>query len=167
MFKYAILQKRSLPHLALISALIYLLYVAISTIQNTRNPTQSTDPATESNQPAQEHRQTKQMDFLVIKDWHLFGQPTSSTAQNTGRLPETQQQLKLLGVFFLPDKKKASFAIIETEDHLQKRYRPGDALPGGSILTSIAKEQVILMRNEQPESLSMDREKPGLLLKAN
>jgi hypothetical protein len=33
-------------------------------------------------------------------------------------------------------------------------------------LQSIAKEQVILMRNDQRESLSMDREKSGLLLKA-
>jgi len=166
---FAILQNRSLPHVALIPALAYLLYVAISTIQASGNPKQLATLTAESEQLDQEKTEKKQMDFLVIKDWHLFGQPVVIPAQNSKQHEtpqETQQQLKLLGVFFLPDQKKASFAIIETDDHLQKKYRPGDELPGGSTLQSIAKEQVILMRNDQPESLSMDREKTGLLLKA-
>ena len=110
------------------------------------------------------------MDFLVIKDWHLFGQPAAISAQNSdqrGTPQETQLQLKLLGVFFLPDQKKASYAIIEADDHLQKKYRPDDELPGGATLQSIVKEQVILLRNNQRESLSMDRKKTGLLLKTN
>jgi hypothetical protein len=169
-FKYAILQNRSLPHVALIPALAYLLYVAISTIQASGNPKQLPALAAESEQLDQKKTEKKQMDFLSIKDWHLFGQPVAIPAQNSKQYEtpqETQLQLKLLGVFFLPDQKKASsYAIIETDDHLQKKYRPGDELPGGSTLQSIAKEQVILMRNDQRESLSMDREKSGLLLKA-
>ncbi|MDO9399486.1 MAG: type II secretion system protein N, partial [bacterium] len=63
----------------------------------------------------------------------------------------------------MPDQKNASYAIIEADDHLQKKYRPGEELPGGSTLQSIAKEQVMLLRNNQRESLSMDRKKTGLL----
>lgn len=169
MSNYAILQNRSLPHVALIPALAYLLYVAISTIQAYGNPKQLVTLTAESEQLNQKTTEKKQMDFLVIKDWHLFGKPAAIPAQNSKQHEtpqETQQQLKLQGVFFLPDQKNASFAIIEADDHLQKKYRPGDELPGGSTLQSIAKEQVILMRNDQLESLSMDREKTGLLLKA-
>jgi hypothetical protein len=164
-FKNAILLNKSLPHVALIPALAYLLYVAISTIQAYGNPRQLATLTAESEQLDQEKTEKKQMDFLVIKDWHLFGQPAALSAQNSEQ-QETQLQLKLVGVFFLPDKKNASYAIIEADDHLQKKYRPGDELPGGGILQSIAKEQVIQMRNHQRESLTMDRKKTGLLLKA-
>jgi len=157
-----------MPYAALIPALAYLLYVAISTVQTFDNPVSVVTLTAESEQLGQEKTETKQMDFLVIKDWHLFGQPVATPVQNSEQHEtpqETQLQLKLLGVFFLPDQKKASYAIIEAEDHLQKKYRPGDELPGGTTLQSIAKEQVILLRNHQRESLSMDRKKSGLLLK--
>jgi len=159
-----------MPHVGLIPALAYLLYVAISTIQVSDNPEQLTVLTAESEQLGQEKTETKKMDFLAIKDWHLFGQPSVISAQNSEQHntpQETQLQIKLLGVFFLPDQENASYAIIEADDHLQKKYRPGDELPGGSTLQSIAKEQVILLRNNQRESLSIDRKKTGLLLKIN
>lgn len=168
MFKYPILQNRSLPHVALIPALAYLLYVAISIVQASGNPEQLPNLTIESEQLDQEKTEKKQMDFLVIKDWHLFGQSSVTVAQNSeqnGTPQETQLQIKLLGVFFLPDQKNASYAIIEADDKSQKKYRPGDELPGGVTLQSIAKEQVILLRNNQRESLSMDKEKIDLLLK--
>lgn len=157
-----------MPNVALIPALVYLLYVAISTIQASGNSEFVAVLTAESEQLDQEKNEKKQMDFLVIKDWHLFGQPAAISAQNSDQHDtpqETQLQLKLLGVFFLPDQKKTSYAIIEADDHLQKKYRSGDELPGGITLQSIAKEQVILLRNDQRESLSMDRKKPGLLSK--
>lgn len=170
MFKYAILQNTSMPHFVLIPALAYLLYVAISTVQAFDNPEQSAIPTADSEQLGQEKIETKQMDFLVIKDWHLFGQSEAISVQNSeqqGAPQATELQLKLLGVFFLPEQKRNSYAIIEADDHLQKKYRPDDELPGGATLQSIAKEQVILLRNNQRESLSMDRNKTGLLLKTN
>lgn len=157
-----------MPYAVLIPALAYLLYVAISTVQAFDNPESVVALTAESEQLGQEKTETKQMDFLVIKDWHLFGQSAAISAQNSdqrGTPQETQLQLKLLGVFFLPDQKKASFAIIEADDHLQKKYRPDDELPGGATLQSIAKEQVILLRNDQRESLSMDRKKIGITVK--
>jgi hypothetical protein len=157
-----------MPHVALIPALVYFLYVAVSTIQASGHPEFAVAPAAESEPLDQDKAETKPMDFLVIKDWHLFGEPAAISAQHSEQHEtpqETQQQLKLLGVFFLPDQKNASYAIIEADDHLQKKYRPGEELPGGSTLQSIAKEQVMLLRNNQRESLSMDRKKTGLLFK--
>lgn len=82
-FKYAILQNTSMPHLVLIPALAYLLYVAISTVLAFDNPEQSAVLTVESEQLDQEKTETKQMDFLVIKDWHLFGQSAVISAQNS------------------------------------------------------------------------------------
>jgi hypothetical protein len=155
-------ENKAMPHVTLISALAYLLYVGIVTIQTSGNPALVAALASESEQPTQEKIEKKQMDFLLIKDWHLLGRPGAITALNSGQqaIPqETQLQLKLLGVFFLPHQKKTSYAIIETDDHIQKKYRPGDEVPGGTTLHSIAKQQVILLRNNQRESLSMEREK--------
>jgi hypothetical protein len=159
-----------MSHAALIPALAYLLYVAFSTFQTSGHNEQLAALTADSEQLGQDKTEKKQMDFLLIKDWHLFGQPAVINAQSheQNETPqETQLQLKLLGVFFLPDQKSSSYAIIEADDHLQKKYRPGDELPGSVTLQSIAKEQVILLRNNQRESLSMDRKKTGLLLKTN
>jgi hypothetical protein len=167
-FKYTILQSRSLPHIALVFAIAYLLYVAISIILVVINPKPLANFTAEAEQPYQEEIESKQIDLLAIKDWHLFGQAPSVANQISDQnavLAETQLQIKLLGVFFLPDQKNASYAIIEVDDKSQKKYRQGDELPGGIILQSIAKEQVILLRNNQRESLSMNREKIDLLPK--
>ncbi|MEI6335183.1 MAG: type II secretion system protein N [Methylococcaceae bacterium] len=166
MFKYKILQNQSLPKVALIPALAYLLYVANPIIQDFGSSKTRVIITADSEPLIQEKPENKQRDFLLIQDWHLFGQPPSDAAQlsaQNGTPQETQLQIKLLGVFFQPDQKNASYAIIEADDKSQKKYRPGDELPGGITLQSIAKEQVILLRNNQRESLSMGRNKTGLL----
>ena len=166
MFKYTILQNQSLPKVALIPALAYLLYVAMPIIHDFGTPKPLAIITADSEPLSQEIIENKQRDFLLIQDWHLFGQPPSDaahTADQNGTPQETQLQIKLLGVFFQPDQKNASYAIIEADDKSQKKYRPGDELPGGITLQSIAKEQVILLRNNQRESLSMNRNKTGLL----
>lgn len=168
MFKYATLYNSSLPHFALIPALAYLLYVAISTINASGNLDSMAPQTSEAELLGQEKIEIKPIDFMVIKDWHLFGQAAVIPTQNSEQHDtpqETQLQLKLLGVFFLQDQNNASYAIIEAEDHLQKKYRSGDQLPGGVTLQSIAQQQVMLLRNQQRESLSMDRKKTESLLK--
>ncbi len=155
----------SIHNVATIASLGYLFYAVVSAMQAFSNPKLANSPAFEPGPLAQETMVTRQMDFMVIKDWHLFGQPETTAAQNGGKneIPqETQLQLKLLGVLFLPNQKKTSYAIVEAEDHVQKKYRPGDAMPGGVTLESIAKGQVIILRNNQRESLSMDRDKTNL-----
>jgi type II secretory pathway component PulC len=155
----------------LLIALVYLVYViaaSINSIQQTPS-----DLVVEPIRQGVETAKQEAMDMTAIKDWHLFGQPPEQTLPGQGlasgdnAIPqETKLQLKLLGVFFLPGQgnKKSSYAIIEAEDHVQKRYQSGDELPGSATLESIAQEQVILRHNQQNELLSMDRKK-GILLK--
>jgi type II secretory pathway component PulC len=76
---------------------------------------------------------------------------------------KTDLPIKLLGIFLLPNQDKNSYVIIEDDAKEQKKYHLGDELPGGVTLLSIAKEQVILLRNQQSESLSMEKERSGLL----
>jgi Type II secretion system protein C len=152
----------SVTLVATIAAIGYLLYVFFLVIQTFNNPNLEKPLSIEQGQKVQE---TKPLDFTAIKDWHLFG---LTAAQNDGVneiAHETQLQFKLLGVFFLSSQNKNSFAIIETEDHVQKKYRPGDEVSGGITLLSIAKGQVILLHNNQREFLSMDRDKANLLAK--
>jgi type II secretory pathway component PulC len=158
----------SVPLVATIGAIAYLLYVVFLVIQAFSNPKLENSLALEQEQSAQEVQETRRLDFMAIKDWHLFGAAETTETQHAGinEIPqETQLQFKLLGVFFLPNQKITSYAIVETDDHLQKKYRPGDAMPGGVTLESIAKYQVIILRNNQRESLSMGRDKTNLLAK--
>lgn len=162
--KYIFFEYGTLANAVFLVALAYLI-ILISTVPASYKAEQLTDPIFEVEQPALEKSEKNKMDFLLIKDWHLFGNPDVSTEQKgvlNDEPQETQLQIKLLGVFFLPNQKKTSYAIIESEDKIQKKYRLGDELPGSITLQSITKEQVILLRNQQPESLSMDRKKTGL-----
>jgi general secretion pathway protein C len=161
--RHYLIEFQSLPYIAVIPALFYLLYVVTSSSnQLVNSSTQIHDSVVEPEQITQASLENKQMNFLTIKDWHLFGQLDTTVIQNS-EPQKTQLQIKLLGVFFLPNQKKSSFAIIEGEDKLQKKYRLGEELPGGVTLQAIDKEQVILLRNQQPEFLSMDKTKTGLL----
>lgn len=115
----------SVTLIATIAAIGYLLYVVFLVIQTFNNPKLETTFAVGQPQKAQE---TKKLDFTVIKNWNLFGQPETSAAQYGGanEIPqETQLQFKLLGVFCLPSQKKNSFAIIEADDHVQKKIPSG------------------------------------------
>ena len=161
--RHYLIECQYLPYIAVIPALFYLLYVVTSSSnQLVNSSTQIHDSVVEPEQITQASLENKQMNFLIIKDWHLFGQLDTAVIQNS-EPQKTQLQIKLLGVFFLPNQKKSSFAIIEGEDKLQKKYRLGEELPGGVTLQAIDKERVILLRNQQPEFLSMDKTKTGLL----
>jgi Type II secretion system protein C len=158
----------SAPLVATIGAIGYLFYVVFLVVQTFSNPRLEKSLALGQEQSAQETQETRRLDFTAIKDWHLFGQTEMTETQHGGinEAPqETELQFKLLGVFFLPSQKKTSYAIVEADDHVQKKYRPGDEMPGGVTLESIAKEQVIILRNNQRESLSMDRGKTNSLAK--
>lgn len=158
--------RKSLPFSSALAAMAYFIVVIFTTIQEYGVGKTANKSIFEPVQQEQILTETKQMDFMLIKDWHLFGQPDITATQKGGpyEIPqETQLQLKLLGVFFMPSPEKTSYAIIEAEDQIQKIYRAGDSLANGITLESIAREQVILLRNSQRESLSM--EKTNLLAK--
>jgi general secretion pathway protein C len=160
--RYYQIDCKTLPYFAAIAALFYLLYVVFSSNYLINSSAQIRGSIVEDEQKVQGSAENQQMNFLVIKDWHLFGQFDETMNQNS-EPQKTQLQIKLLGVFFRPNQTESSFAIIEGEDKLQKKYRLGEELPGGITLQSIDKEQVILLRNQQPEFLSMDKTKTGLL----
>lgn len=97
----------------------------------------------------------------MIKDWHLFGMPETQSEKTTAKTDIPQESaltIKLLGVFFLPDQKN-SYVIIETEEHLHKKFRLGDEVTNGVSVQAITKQQVILLHNGQREHLTMDRKK--------
>lgn len=99
-------------------------------------------------------------DLLQIADWHLFGQSPSNDGADTA-VSETQLQLKLLGVFLLSQDPENAYAILQTEDGQQKRYRPGDELPGGATLQAIEQMRVVLLHGNRQESLTLKRNSVG------
>lgn len=93
-------------------------------------------------------------DFLQIADWHLFGQAPNND-QTDPTVSQTQLQLKLLGVFLLSRTSEYAYAIIQTEDGQQKKYRPGEDLPGGATLKTIERSRVVLLHDNRQEFLAL------------
>ena len=162
--KTQVLQNGVWSNVVFIFALAYFV-IAISSILTLTKPASLTDVMQEAALSIGKPEET-QMDFLLIKDWHLFGNREVTIKDGVlqeGETKKTDLPIKLLGTFFWPNQNNTSYAIIEDEAKEQKKYHQGDELPGGVSLQSIAKEQVILLRNEQPEALTMDKQKTGLL----
>jgi type II secretory pathway component PulC len=99
-------------------------------------------------------------DLLQIADWHLFGQAVSHDQANGG-VAESRLQLKLLGVFLLSQAPENAYAIIQAEDGQQKKYRPGDELPGGATLRSIEHLRILLSHDNRQEFLALQRNSAG------
>lgn len=93
-----------------------------------------------------------------IADWHLFGNAHEAQGdvppQET--LPETKLNLVLRGVLAINDKRRAQ-AIIAQPSGQEQAYGIGDTLPGGAILQQIKPTSVILLRNNQYETLSLPK----------
>jgi type II secretory pathway component PulC len=157
---YTILQHKLVPKAALIAALIYLLYVICSIFIFDGRPPHSDALAAQMELKDPDTIESKRLNLELMKNWHLFGQPLVKDNKpfDGQHIPqETQLQLKLLGVFFLPDQQRNSYVIIQAQDQFQNKYRSGDELPDGTKIESISKARVILLRDNQRESLSMDR----------
>ncbi|MCK9606112.1 MAG: hypothetical protein M0R33_06625 [Methylomonas sp.] len=96
-------------------------------------------------------------DYLAVADWHLFGEDETVAPETTAiRLVATPLQLKLLGVFFLSGQSDNSYAIIQSADGMQQKYREGEALPEDAILQRIEKTRVVLKHLQRLESLAFD-----------
>ncbi len=150
-----------------IFALTYF-FLFIYSLSTSINSASLTDVMQASASLDTEKPEEAEMDFRLIKDWHLFGQSNSEVNSEAGTIAENESRIsdlpiKLLGIFLLPNQEKNSYVIIENEANEQNKYHLGDELPGGVTLLSIEKEQVILLRNQQTESLSMEKERTGLL----
>lgn len=100
-------------------------------------------------------------DLLQIADWHLFGKNPNSQQADTA-VSETPLQLKLLGVFLLSQVPENTSVIIQADDGQQKKYRPGDELPGGATLKTVEYSRVVIEHNHRQEFLALERNKAGL-----
>lgn len=95
-----------------------------------------------------------------IAGWHLFGnaaQQGQSDVPPQEALPETQLNLTLRGVLAVDDKRRAQ-AIIAQPNGQEKPYGIGDSLPGGAVLKDIRPTNVVLLRNNRYETLSLPKE---------
>ena len=162
MFNTLAKQKKSLPLLAVILALCYLLVAALplfnqSTGGTPLNP--STPPISAVNSSS-DIAQAKSFDVMQMTDWHLFGQSENQTSSSTEPLA-TELELTLQGVFFLAQHQKMAHAIIASADQIQKTYKINDVLPGGAILQAIENNKIILLRENKQEYLELTKTKTG------
>lgn len=139
--------------------LVYVLYFfVIAGVVDTQKDSLPAPPQTINSRTL---NQSPPPDLLQISQWHLFGQNLNSSEVANGSISETQLQLKLLGVFMLSTAPENASAIIQTGDAQQKKYRPGDELPGGAKLQSIEQARVVLKHGEREESLLMKKNSTG------
>jgi general secretion pathway protein C len=99
------------------------------------------------------------LNINAIASGGLFGryQPQIK-AIDTKTAPETQLNLKLLGVF--AGSKAYSRALIATSDGQEKPYAVGDPISGATV-ESIFPDRVVLLRNGRPELLRLPKEASG------
>jgi general secretion pathway protein C len=155
------LKKKSwLPNLFAVLASIYLAYIVVSPFLFTKFEHQQSDfqalPEQTTSEP--ETVEGKKKDFLEISHWHLLGQADLSSVPG-GQLPETQLQLKLQGLLTVGKQNKQAHAIITSADQAQKTYKINDELPGGGTLHKIETDKVIILRDNQQETLTLERQK--------
>ncbi len=112
------------------------------------------------------NRETRDTDAAVIIQRNLFGSKvlnTSSAASEKTEadmegLPESTLPLKLLGTVVQVNGKR-SFAIIQdTGTREQQIHFVGDEIREGTVITSVARNRVVLLRNGQEEILEKDEE---------
>ncbi|PPD33547.1 MAG: hypothetical protein CTY19_07285 [Methylomonas sp.] len=97
-------------------------------------------------------------DYLQIAEWQLMGQDSrdSQDSLSTAALTATPLQLKLLGTFFLSQQPHNNYAVIQSAEGMQKKYRLGESLQEGASLHAVEKNRVVLKHNQQLEYLAFD-----------
>lgn len=93
-------------------------------------------------------------DYAEMAAWHLLaasGEPTNAMDQE---LNATQLQLTLLGTWLLSEREQDRYAVIQTADGSQRRYRVGDEIVDGARLQAVEARRVIIRRGEVDEYLA-------------
>jgi general secretion pathway protein C len=111
------------------------------------------------------NREAQDQDTAVILQRNLFGSKVldvSAAAERSGAdlesLPESTLPLKLRGTVVQVGGKR-SFAIIQdTGTRQQQIYFVGDEIREGTILTSVTRNRVVLLRNGREEILEKDED---------
>lgn len=92
---------------------------------------------------------TQARDYLQIADWRLMGATETTDEMHEAVLAPTPLQLKLIGTFYLPKQPKKNYAVIQSSDGLQQKYRVGETLPEGAVLQAVEKTRVVLKHNQR------------------
>lgn len=95
-----------------------------------------------------------------IAQWHLFGmreETKEPAVPRAAEIPETKLKLILRGIFASDDPTKGG-AIIADPRKEENFYTVGTQVPGNAILKEIYPDRVVLMRNNQFETLRLPKE---------
>ena len=95
-----------------------------------------------------------------IARWHLFGvkeQVRAPVRPQVEEIPETKLKLILRGIFASDDPTKGG-AIIADPRREENFYTVGAQVPGNATLKEIYPDRVVLMRNNQFETLRLPKE---------
>lgn len=98
---------------------------------------------------------TEAKDYLQIASWHLMGEIDTVEAADT-ILVATPLQLKLIGIFYLPGQPQHSYAVIQSVDGVEQKYRIGETLPEGATLHAVERNRVVLKHHQRLEYLQFE-----------
>lgn len=124
----------------------------IRTLLGWPSPSESLSPVTDEQSAAADAGTVP--DYLEIADWHLFGHDDTVERETADVLVETPLQLKLLGTFLLSGRTDGRYAIIQSADGTQQKYREGESLPEDAVLQRVEKSRVVLKHSQRLESLA-------------
>lgn len=150
------------PLLATLGAAALALFVGINNLAEIHALQQAPQIKTQE-APEPSPTLSARSDLNEIASWHLFGQKEQAQpvapapAIKRTEAPKTRLKLSLQGIFSPSIEGEEGWAIIEAPKEGQKAYRVGDEIPGGAILSSVEADQVILTRNNRPESLPLEQ----------
>ena len=95
-------------------------------------------------------------EFLMVKEWNLFGVPGAVTVQREP-VQKTELLLKLEGIY-APEEGDDGWVIIASEQDQGRRYEVGDKVNEGAVISEIQVDKVLLERNGRLEALSLEKE---------
>lgn len=106
-------------------------------------------------------------DYLQIADWRLMGEATVITESAEAAVVATPLQLKLLGTFFLSQQPQNNYAVIQSSDGKQQKYRVRETLPEGAVLHAVEQNRIVLKHNQQLEYLQFEANPLALSMPAD
>ncbi|GIX22729.1 MAG: type II secretion system protein GspC [Gammaproteobacteria bacterium] len=93
-----------------------------------------------------------------IAERHLFGEAPAVADSGPVDAPETQLNLKLIGVLALGEDE--GVALIASGNDEEKIYKVGDRLPGNAVLKAVYLDRVLLETARGLETLKLPKDEP-------
>lgn len=115
------------------------------------------DPKATDTQREFSQRPDREYDVTEIADAHLFGEVTEPVEEQTATAPETNLQIRLLGLVASANP-RLSRAIIDVDGAKLKPYSVGEAIEGtDAVIHAVEDSRVLLKRGQALESLALKR----------